>query len=319
MKKFYGSFMDVKFGPLDKKVDLQPDFFTGFDPKRRAEITKKEAAFYHSITSPYSVEDKLLKNDFTVSVSDGTKIPVREYRPRSAKGVLPAFIFVHGGGFITCTIETHDFVPSYVAVHADCICYSIGYRLAPEFPFPQGLQDCFDVALWIKEHASKLGIDGQRISIGGDSSGGNFAAVLAQMGRDTGKLQFSSQILVYPVTDMSGTVPKESESAYAHADINKKPDPDFLHMYLSDSVDRTNFRVSPLLAKDLEHLPKALFILAECDSLCSDGLYYAKALKDSGVEVAVDVYRGMPHAFLLRTYSETFDALDRISNYITRN
>lgn len=312
--KQYSPICKCDFGKLSDKVNLEPDFFTGFDPKRRNEIVAKEADFYHGITAKYSVDDKLVKEYITVKVRDGEKISVKVYKPKNASKKLPGLVFIHGGGFITCSVETHDFIPSYIAANVNCICFSIEYRLAPEYPFPVGIEDCFDVSAWIFRNAEELGIDNSRISVAGDSSGGNFAAVLAQMAKKTGLFSFYSQILIYPVTDISGTIQKESVKVYARPNV--APDPDFVSMYLPKGTDFKDSMISPLFAESLAGLPKALFIEAECDSLCSDGLYYAKALRDSGVSVSCHIYKGMPHAFVLRTYEETFEALNEICFFI---
>lgn len=313
--------MQSKYGPLSAKVSLEPDFFTGFMPERRKQITDAEAAFYHSITEPYSVDDRLSKSYISVPARDGFQIPVKVYRPKNETGVLPVFLFMHGGGFITCNPETHDFVPSYIAAKGSFLCFSVDYRLAPEHPFPKGLEDCEDVLLWISEHAEELYADADRIAVGGDSSGGTFTAVLTQMMRDSKRLKLWKQVLIYPATDFSGDISKKSAEVYTmvgSADDGEQAGPSFLDWYLGESADLHDSHVSPLFAKSFRDLPQALFIQAECDALCDDGLIYAKCLQDAGVSVECHLYEGMPHAFILRTYTETFDALDQICAFLQK-
>lgn len=315
----YEPIIQSKYGQLDPKVSLEPDFFTGFKPERRKEITDAEAEFYRTITKPFSVDGKLEKYYISVKARDGYEIPVKVYKPKEAKGDLPALIFMHGGGFITCTPETHDFVPSYIAAHAGLMCFSVDYRLAPEYKFPVGIEDCADVLRWISANSEELGIDSDNISVGGDSSGGTYTAVLTQMMRDSGDVKLRKQVLIYPATDFSGIIPKKSAEVYTMVGSSGEggdTGPSFLDMYLDKGADLRDPRISPLLAKDLSGLPEALFIQAECDALCDDGLIYAKLLQDAGVAVECLIYEGMPHAFILRTYSETFAALDRICAFL---
>lgn len=313
----YAAFLKSDYGRLDPKVDLNPDFFTGFEPSRRKEIVTAEAGFYHSITEKYSVDDKLDKHYVEIMARDGVKIPVKVYRPLDCDENLPALLFMHGGGFITCSPETHDFVPSYIAANAKVMCFNVDYRLAPEYKFPKGIEDCWDAAKWIFENAEKLKVDKDRISVGGDSSGGNFTAVLTHMAKDSGEISFYKQVLIYPATDFSGKIPKKSAQIYAPVGGgDESAVPGFLMQYLPENVMFDDPAVSPLLREDFSGLPKALFIQAECDSLCDDGLYYAKCLSDDGVEVKCEIYKGMPHAFILRTYEETFKALDSICEFL---
>lgn len=314
----YRTFLQSEYGPLDPKVNLEPDFFTGFKPENRKAITDREAAFYHSITAPYSVDDQIRKTYITVTARDGYSIPVKVYRPLHATGKRPALLFLHGGGFITCTPETHDYVPSYLSAKAGCVCYSPDYRLAPEAKFPVGLQDCQDVLHWISDNADAEGVNANAISVGGDSSGGNFTAALTLLER--GGIAIDKQVLIYPALDFTGEIPKRAAEVYAPVgsapDSSEDPEPTFLERYLNPGDDLHNVLISPLMEKDLSGLPKALFIQAECDSLCDDGLMYAARLQDAGNQVICKLYKGMPHAFILRTYEETFAALDEIAAFL---
>ncbi len=315
--KEYAPFLKCNYGKLDPKVILEPDFFTGFDPIHRKEIVAAEAEFYHSITKKYSMDSKIEKYYINVAARDDYNIPVKVYRPIKIEPSCPALIFIHGGGFITCSPETHDFVPAYIAANTGFVCFNVDYRLAPEHKFPKGVEDCYDVAKWINLHAYELGIDNSKLCIGGDSSGGNFAAVLTQMTKESGELSFWKQVLIYPATDFSCGIPKQSAAVYTMVGADDEgKSPSFLELYLPDGEDVKNPQVSPLLHEDLSNLPTALFIQAECDSLCDDGLYYAKALQDAGVKVQCEIYKGMPHAFILRTYDETFEALNSICRFL---
>ncbi|HWQ05689.1 MAG TPA: alpha/beta hydrolase [Feifaniaceae bacterium] len=318
--KTYEPIQTLKYGPLNAKVNLLPDFFTGFDPVRRAEIVSQEAAFYHGITQPYSVDDRLEKTYTSFRANDGYEVPVKVYRPKNAKGALTALVFMHGGGFITCSAETHDFVPSYLAANANVLAFNIEYRLAPEYKFPVGLEDCYQAIQWIAANAGRLGVDPKRIIVCGDSSGANFAAAITLMARERKDFSIAKQVLIYPALEFTGTIPKRSAEIYTMVGSSGKSHSEIsplMRSYLNDPERevRSPF-VSPILAGNFGGLPEALFIEAECDALADDGLIYAKLLQDAGVKVSCVVYEGMPHAFILRTYEETFAALDKICRFI---
>lgn len=314
----YKTIVPCEYGPLDPNVELQPDFFSGFKPENRAAILEKEEAFYHALMKPYSKSASISVRHDSFVASDGAKIPVKIYEPRGKAGNLPIHVFYHGGGFITCSIETHDYVPSYIAAQAGIRVISVGYRLAPEYPFPRGLLDSYEAIRWIVENAGSLDIDPEKLSVGGDSSGGNFAAALSLMDREMKNNFISRQALIYPVTDLSGTIPKKSREAYPPVGGDEENAVDFIGMYLPQKADALHPHVSPLLAENLDGLPPALFIEAECDSLVDDGLMYAKKLQDHGVPVRCVVYSGMPHAFILRRYEKTFAALEEICKFLGR-
>lgn len=316
----YEPILQCEYGPLDPKVNLEPDFFTGFEASRRTEIVAEEAKFYHSITAPYSVDAELEKRYLTVKAKDGYELPVKVYQPKQAGDNMPALVFFHGGGFMTCSVETHDYVPSYLAAKAKIACFSVEYRLAPEAKFPIGLEDCYTVCKWVAEHAAEFGADAEKLVVCGDSSGGNFAAVIALMAKERKDLHLWKQILIYPVTDLGGAVEKKSARVYAPVGGASESVSPMLLAYLDDPEnDVKNPWVSPMLADDFTDLPSALFIEGECDSLVDDGLIYAKLLQDAGVSVECCIYKGMPHAFILRTYEETFAALNQICAFIRHN
>lgn len=317
MTKDYQPIMHCNYGPLNPKVNLLPDFFTGFEPARRKGIVEEEAKFYRGITAAYAVNFRIEKKHMSFQAEDGAEIRVKLYRPQNCSEQLPAVMFFHGGGFMTCSVETHDFVPSYLAANASVAVFSVEYRLAPEYKFPKGLEDCYAACQWVAGHSADLGVDSERIAVCGDSSGGNFAAAIALMAKERKNLKLWKQVLIYPVTELSGQVERTSPKVYTPVGGSSDGPSPMLVAYLNDPVkDVKNPLVSPLLAEDLTGLPEALFIEAECDALLDDGLYYAKALQDAGVSVQCSIYQGMPHAFVLRTYEETFEALNRICAFL---
>lgn len=319
--KQYEPIVKLQYGPLNAKVNLLPDFFTNFVPERRAEIVAEEAAFYHGITEPYSVSGRLDVTWTHFAADDGYVVPVKTYSPKAAKGSLPALVFFHGGGFKTCSVETHDFVPAYLAANAGVMAFNVEYRLAPEDKFPVGLEDCYQAVRWISENAGSFGVDASRLTVCGDSSGGNFAAAITLLARERKEFTIERQVLIYPALDFSGSIQKRSAEVYAM--VGAKPDAHaksvspLMLEYLPDPERQvTDPLVSPILAESFQGLPQALFIEAECDALVDDGLIYANLLKQAGVPVTCKVYEGMPHAFILRTYEETFEALNEICRFL---
>ena len=240
------------------------------------------------------------------------------YRPKNTQGKIPVIVSVHGGGWVYGDKERYQFYCMDLAERGFAV-GNLSYRLAPEYKFPRGLEDCYLACKWAIEHKEKLGIAEDRLFVCGDSSGGNFAAAIALMAKDRKEFDVYGQILIYPVTDVAEAVKKRSLEVYGSVcGTEEHPTPVLTSYFKNIKADAGKPYASPLLADDLEGLPKALFIQAECDGLVDDGLMYAKRLKDAGVPVECKVYEGMPHAFILRTYSETFEALDQICAFLKK-
>ena len=222
-------------------------------------------------------------------------IPLRLYRP--ADGVLPVFIYFHGGGWVVGDLDTHDVVCRQVASLAHAAVIAVDYRLAPEHRFPAAVDDAWSATTWIAAHAAELGVDPTRIAVGGDSAGGGLAAVVALMARDSRKLRLALQVLVYPVLDLRAQSP--SYSAYAEGYLLTRAAMQwYIAQYAptSDAVD--DWRASPLLAPWVHGVTPALVIAAELDPLFDEGEAYARRLQ--GARVAVQHHRveGMVHGFL---------------------
>jgi acetyl esterase len=223
-------------------------------------------------------------------------VPARLYRP-DTQGSLGLFLYLHGGGWVLGSVETHDHVARALSAESGCAVLSLGYRLAPEHPFPAGLDDGFAAATWAHEHAAELGCDPARLAIGGDSAGANLAAVVTQSGR----VPFTFQLLVYPVTDARGKSPSYEELGDGFF-LGKAEMAWFLGHYLSGAGAHgspDDPRVSPLLADDdaFAASPPTLVITAELDPLRDEGEAYAERLRAAGVVVEATRYEGMFHGF----------------------
>lgn len=246
------------------------------------------------------------------------KINVRVYMPEKAEK-CPVMIFYHGGAFSMNSIDVYEYVCRYMAWYGDMVVVSPDYHLAPEYKFPKGLNEAYDTMLWVAENISDYGGDVGDINVCGDSSGGNFAAVVSMMARDNNVSRINKQILFYPLTTNSEKEMTESEKRYETGyflEYNCQKDP--MRCYFNTEEEKENPLASPLLAKDLSKLPKTCIISAECDPLLDQGLMYAARLEDAGVEVEYHILKGMVHGFLNWTYGKSFEAMNYAVEFVRK-
>jgi acetyl esterase len=222
---------------------------------------------------------------------------IRSYRP-AAQETLPALVYFHGGGWTIGDLDTHDVLCRSLAVGARCAVFSVDYRLAPESPFPAAVDDCFSAVRYVAEHAEQLKIHKSMIAVGGDSAGGNLAAVVALQARDAGGPPLVFQLLVYPATDQRCATPSHQKNARGYL-LEREGIEFFRRCYLPDPAAFTDWRASPLLAKSHVDLPPALVVTAGYDPLLDEGRAYAERLKAAGVKVEYREYSDMVHGFLL--------------------
>ena len=227
----------------------------------------------------------------------GGKVAVRAYRPVLGEA-LPALVFFHGGGWTIGDLDTHDVVCRQLATGARCAVFSVDYRLAPEHPFPAAVEDCFYATEFVHKNADTLKIDPNRIVVGGDSAGGNLAAVVALMVRDESGPPLCGQLLIYPATDQRCAFPSHERNAEGYL-LTRDAIRFFRAGYLPNSADRTDWRASPLLAASHAGLPPAFVLTAGYDPLIDEGRAYAERLAADGVEVAYKEYSDMVHGFML--------------------
>jgi acetyl esterase len=227
----------------------------------------------------------------------GNRVAVRAYRPVAGE-TLPALVFFHGGGWAIGDLDTHDVVCRQLAVGARCTVFSVDYRLAPEHPFPAALDDCFFATQYIHSNAEKLRIDPARIAVGGDSAGGNLAAVVALMARQAAGPPLAYQLLIYPATDQRCEFPSHERNGQGYL-LTKEAIGFFRSAYLPDAKDYADWRASPLLAHSHAGLPPAFVLTAGYDPLADEGRAYAERLVASGVETAYREYPDMVHGFVL--------------------
>jgi acetyl esterase len=227
----------------------------------------------------------------------GGDLPVRIYANEPG-GLRPALTYFHGGGFVFGNLDTHDAVCRALAKESGAVVISVDYRLAPEHKFPAAVEDSHAATVWAAANAASLGIDARRIAVGGDSAGGNLAAVVAMLCRDAGGPALALQVLLYPVTDFSTfetTSHRELAEGYF---LNRAAMDWFSALYIASDDQKRDPEVSPLLARDLSGLPPALVITAEFDPLRDEGEAYAQRLREAGVAVTMTRYPGMIHGFV---------------------
>jgi acetyl esterase len=225
-------------------------------------------------------------------------IPIRVYTPEG-QGPFACLVYFHGGGWVIGNIETHDGLCRSIANAAGCVVVSVEYRLAPEHKFPAGIEDAYAATRWVADHAELLGIDAGRLAVGGDSAGGNLAAVVSLMARDRGGPSLALQLLLYPITDYDLDTASYRDYANGHL-LTRDSMAWFWKHYLPEDVSPANPYISPYRASDLRGLPRAVVITAECDPLCDEGNAYARRLEAAGVPVTLSCYPGMIHGFVRR-------------------
>jgi len=206
----------------------------------------------------------------------------------------PVLLYFHGGGFTVGSPETHEVLCKHLAHLAHCIVVSLDYRLAPEHTFPTAHNDAFDALQWLVQNAKELGVDTDRVAIGGDSAGGTLTAATAIAARDAG-IQLKLQMMFYP-----GVAPDHMPSAHTFDKgflLEKSSIDYFYGHYLPNAKDRQDPRFSPLLA-DVHHVAPAWIGLAECDPLVDEGVAYADHLRLAGVSVDLEIYKGVVHSFI---------------------
>ena len=238
----------------------------------------------------------------SLPMRDGATVSAELYAP-AADQPLPVLLYFHGGGFTVGSVATHEPLCRHIAHLAHCAVVSVDYRLAPEWPFPTAVQDAWDSLAWLRAQAEALGLDPNRLAVGGDSAGGTLAAVTAIQARDAG-WPLALQMLFYPGT--AGHQQTASHKTFGHGFMLETAHIDyFFGHYLRGPEDRNDWRFAPLdgvddsgEVRDLDGVAPAWIGLAECDPLTDEGLLYADRLRLAGVPVDLEIYHGMVHGFI---------------------
>ncbi|WP_375504323.1 alpha/beta hydrolase [uncultured Jatrophihabitans sp.] len=288
------------FWALYRTFDFAPAMQQPADKVRKASNRRAKSLSLPGIKVVVGRTDpRVVARDDTATLPDGTVLPIRVYRPSSATAGdrLPVVVNFHGGGWVSGNMAQSEWWASSVAGEAGVVVVSIGYRLAPEHPFPSPPEDCYAATAWVAQHADALGVDPGRLGVMGDSAGGNLAAVVSMMARDRSGPAIALQVLIYPSVDFVGDYPSEDENA--HAPVLAKKDLDNVpNLYFHGTdLDRGDPYASPLRGKHHD-LPPAIIQTAQYDPLRDHGVVYAAALREAGVAVRYTNYVNAVHGYI---------------------
>ncbi len=259
---------------------------TDISAARRAAAALLAAAGTFALSPGVEVEDHRVP---------GTRTRVRIYRPEGVVAALPALVWIHGGGYVMGSVEQDDLRASRIARELTCVVASVDWDPAPENPFPDQFDQCFDALSWVQRAAGELGVDPARVAVGGASSGGGTAAALAQKAAATGEVALVGQLLLYPMLDHRG---RTRSSQLDHPRVwNRSVNQVAWRAYLGDAIAEPPRFAVPALTEDLGGLPPAMLAVGELDLFRDETVEYARRLMERGVGVDLHVYRGAPHSF----------------------
>ncbi len=225
-------------------------------------------------------------------------VPMRLYRPPTASPQrLPVLVYFHGGGWTIGDCDTHDVLCRQLALAATCAVVSVDYRMGPEHRFPAAVDDCVAATRHVQDKAQALGLDAQRLAVGGDSAGGNLAAVVCLAMRDAGLPLPAFQLLIYPATDMRAVAPSHTTNAQGYL-LTADSIQWYRGQYIAEPAQWSDWRASPLLATSLAGLPPALVLTAGYDPLRDEGRQYADALSAAGVPTQYVCFERQIHGFV---------------------
>jgi acetyl esterase len=239
-------------------------------------------------------------------------VPVRIYQPDGP--VTGVVVYFHGGGFVMGSVGIMDSVARALTDASGAVVISVEYRLAPEHPYPAGLDDCEAATRWAVANAGRFGVSPRLVAVAGESAGGNLAAAVSLRARDAGDLMLAGQVLIYPAT--AGTEVFPSRREFDGLVISLAAGEKYWQAYSGGrDLDSDPYAV-PLSAKSLAGLPPALVILGGCDMLRDEGRTYAGRLRDDGVDLEEVSYAGQPHGFVNFEFPAAIKAFDKIGGWL---
>jgi acetyl esterase len=284
--------------PVHPEIKKILDFIPPSDPNHKI-IPEEHRKMFDAPVLPVEQRVQVFSVEERTIPTAEADIPVRIYTPKEADsyGIL---MYFHGGAFFSGNLESHDEVVRPICMESGYKVISVGYRLAPEHPYPAGLEDCYNVTKWATDNKDELKWDGKNLAVAGDSSGGNFVAAVALMARDKQEFTLTKQVLFYPSLDLDFSefrYPSQVENGKGYF-VESDSLAEFNSFYLLGNVDTDHPLVSPIREENLENLPAALIITAEYDPMRDEGELFAENLKKSGVQVETKRYEGATHGFL---------------------
>jgi acetyl esterase len=282
--------------PLDPQVraaidtavamGIKPAYQLSIEEGRRA-LEARAALMNQTLEPVHEVAERVIPGP-------GGDLKLRIYRPDRA-GPLPVLAYYHGGGWVRGSLDTHEPLCRALTNQVGCLVVSVDYRLAPEAKYPAAVDDCYAATCWVAEHARELGVDASRLAVGGDSAGGNLAAVISQLARDRGGPPIKFQLLLYPVTGYDFETESYRQNAEGYM-LERQDMIWYWQQYLPNEAAAREPYAAPLLG-DLRGLPPAHVTTAEYDPLRDEGMAYAEALRAAGVPTTSRCYEGLIHGF----------------------
>jgi acetyl esterase/lipase len=246
---------------------------------------------------PRPTDDRVFEFEKTISgARDAPNIPIRIYTPKETDGLAPGLVLFHGGGFVMGNLESAHPRCLRLSGNGGAIVVSVDYRLAPEHPFPAGIEDCYTALQWTANNALTIGVDPKKLAVGGVSAGGCLAAGVSLMARDQKGPLITFQMLIYPVLDDRLETPSRRNGAELPI-WNAQNCRDMWHYYLGAHRGVISPYAAPARAKSLSRLPPAYIAIAEYDPLRDEAMHYAMRLLQSGVPVELHQYAGTVHGF----------------------
>jgi acetyl esterase len=226
-------------------------------------------------------------------------IALRLYRPSATQAaeVLPVLVYFHGGGWVIGDLDTHDTLCRSLSNQARCAVVSVDYRMGPEHRFPAAVNDCIAATRWVHDAAAQLGIDSTRLAVGGDSAGGNLAAVVSIDARDHPGPRIVFQLLIYPATNQHRDAPSHAQNGQGYL-LTRDTMDYFAGHYFADKAQYDDWRASPLLHPDLSNLPPSLIVTAGYDPLRDEGAEYAQRLTQAGNRASYVNFPRQIHGFV---------------------
>jgi len=306
----YGK-IDTIYGVITKIENyFNPILLKGKSIHQIRTVLDKSTEKWQSKPIPFST----IKN-MNIKIASNN-VPVRVYTPDNGKN-LPLIIYSHGGSWVSGNLDVYDNVCRKLSKNSKAIVISVNYRLAPEHPFPAGLNDVYNVLQWVSKNAEKINGDSSRICVAGDSAGGNLSAAVSQMAHDKAGPHITSQVLIYPSTNIYQLNTKSWSYFGMDYDSTKENSQKLISLYVPRLEDRKSIYASPLLSKNINDLPNTLIITAEFDPLRDEGEAYGAKLKNAGVDVVSTRYKGVTHGFITRDKitEKADDVISEISSY----
>ncbi|PLT35104.1 alpha/beta hydrolase [Bacillus sp. V5-8f] len=272
---------------LDNLLPVYPE---GYTPTLEDIRARNKNVPKGSVEAIHRVEDRTIKGP-------ESEVPIRIYTPEGS-GPFPMIVFFHGGGFVYGDLESHDSVCRSIVKASQHILVAVDYRLAPEHPFPAAPNDCYAATKWVYDHADELNGDKERLSVAGDSAGGNLATVVSIMSRDLGGPPIYKQVLLYPATDryQPGNYASYEENGSGYF-LTTEAMALFSKLYVQNNELPNQHYSSPINAPDLSGLPPAYVITAGLDPLRDEGELYAEKLREAGVDAVVRREEDQIHGF----------------------